>query len=87
MKKKSLTALIAPLKEIDFATLGLLTGLFLMIGGISAEGVIDAAAGLLAKAGGGNVFLLYTLGYYLLTSLFEGWAMTAYAKEVSKNQQ
>lgn len=36
---------------------------------------------------GKNVFLLYTLGYYLLTSLFEGWAMTAYAKEVSKNQQ
>lgn len=61
MKKKSLTALIDPLKEIDFATLGLLTGLFLMIGGISAEGVIDAAAGLLAKAGGGNVFLLYSI--------------------------
>ena len=61
MKKKSLTALIDPLKEIDFATLGLLTGLFLMIGGISAEGVIDAAAGLLAKAGGGNVFLLYSV--------------------------
>ncbi|MBQ9802429.1 MAG: TRAP transporter large permease subunit, partial [Clostridia bacterium] len=32
-----------------------------MIGGITAEGVFDAAAGLLAKAGGGNVFLLYTI--------------------------
>ena len=36
-------------------------GLFLMIGGISAPGVIDAAAGLLAKAGGGNLFFLYTV--------------------------
>ena len=32
----------------------------LLIGGISAQGVIDAAANLLAKAGGGNVFVLYT---------------------------
>ena len=32
-----------------------------MIGGIEAAGVIDAAADLLAKLGGGNVFLLYTL--------------------------
>ncbi len=32
-----------------------------MIGGISHMGVIDAAAGLLAKVGGGNVFLLYTV--------------------------
>ena len=59
-KKKTKAAIIAPLKEIDFETLGLLVGLFLMIGGISHMGVIDAAAGLLAKFGGGNVFLLYT---------------------------
>ncbi len=60
-KKKTVDALIAPLKEIDFETIGLLLGLFLMIGGISEQGVIDAAAGLLAKAGGGNVFFLYTV--------------------------
>ena len=61
VKKKNATAITAPLKEIDFQTLGLLVGLFLMIGGISNMGVIDAAAGLLAKAGGGNVFVLYTI--------------------------
>ncbi|MBQ3104649.1 MAG: arsenic transporter [Lachnospiraceae bacterium] len=61
MKKKSLSAITGPLKEIDFETIFLLVGLFLMIGGISAQGVIDAAAGLLAKAGGGNVFFLYTV--------------------------
>ncbi len=31
-------------------------------------------------------FLLYTLGYYLLTSLFEGWVAKAYAKEMSDKQ-
>ena len=60
-KKKTLSALTSPLKEIDFPTIGLLLGLFLMIGGISEQGVIDAMAGLLAKLGGGNVFLLYTV--------------------------
>ena len=60
-EKKDFSAITAPLKEIDFQTLGLLIGLFLMIGGISNMGVIDAAAKLLAQAGGGNVFLLYTI--------------------------
>lgn len=60
-KKKTKEAITVPLKEIDFETLGLLVGLFLMIGGISHMGVIDAAASLLAKFGGGNVFLLYTV--------------------------
>lgn len=61
IRKKKVSAIVAPLKEIDFQTIGLLLGLFIMIGGISEQGVIDAAAGLLAKAGGGNVFLLYTV--------------------------
>lgn len=59
--KKNGSAILEPLKAIDFETIGLLVGLFIMIGGITAQGVIDAAAGLLAKAGGGNVFLLYTV--------------------------
>jgi len=61
IRKKEVSAVINPLKEIDFNTIGLLIGLFQMIGGISAQGVIDAAANLLAKAGGGNVFFLYTV--------------------------
>jgi Na+/H+ antiporter NhaD/arsenite permease-like protein len=60
-KKKTKEAVIDPLKEIDFETLGLLVGLFLMIGGISYMGVIDAAAALLAKAGGSGIFWLYTV--------------------------
>ena len=52
---------MGPLKAIDLETLGLLVGLFLMIGGISNMGVIDALAQLLAKLGAGNPFLMYTI--------------------------
>ena len=61
IRKKDISAIVEPLKAIDFETNGLLVGLFLMIGGISHMGVIDALAGLLAKLGGGNVFLMYTI--------------------------
>ncbi len=60
-KNKNLSAITGPLKAIDFETLGLLVGLFLMIGGISHEGVIDALAQLLAKLGAGSPFLMYTI--------------------------
>ena len=60
-KNKNMEAIMGPLKAIDFETLGLLVGLFLMIGGISNMGVIDALAQLLAKLGAGNPFLMYTI--------------------------
>ena len=60
-KNKSRDSFISPLKSIDFTTIGILFGLFLMIGGIDEQGVIDAMANLLAKTGDGNVFLLYTI--------------------------
>ena len=61
LRKKTADAILSPLKEIDLQTIGLLLGLFLMIGGISEQGVIDAVANLLAEAGGNNIFLLYTV--------------------------
>ena len=60
-RKKSLDAITGPLKAIDFETLGLLVGLFLMIGGIGNMGVIDALAGLLVKLGAGSPFLMYSI--------------------------
>ena len=60
-RNKKWEAITSPLKAIDFETLGLLLGLFLVIGGIKHKGVIDALAGLLAKMGGGDIFLLYTV--------------------------
>ena len=61
IKEKNISAVVGPLKAIDFETLGLLVGLFLMIGGLQHEGVIDALGGLLAKLGEGNPFLMYTI--------------------------
>ena len=61
IKKKKFSAIIDPLKEIDFETIGLLLGLFIMIGGIEKQGVIDAMANGLAKLGGGSLFLMYTV--------------------------
>ncbi len=60
-KKKQFSAIINPLKEIDFQTIGLLLGLFIMIGGISEQGVIKEVANLLASIGGNNMFVLYTV--------------------------
>ena len=60
-KKKNPDAILGPLKAIDLETLGLLVGLFLMIGGISNMGVIDALAQLLAKLGAGRPFLMYSI--------------------------
>ena len=60
-RKRTSEALLGPLKAIDFETLGLLVGLFLMIGGITHEGVIDALARLLVKMGGDSLFLMYTI--------------------------
>lgn len=61
IRYKNKKAILEPLKAIDFDTIGLLFGLFIVIGGISNMGVIDAIAGMLAKISNGNVFLLYTV--------------------------
>ena len=61
LRNKTAESVVGPLKAIDFETLGLLVGLFLMIGGISNMGVIDALASLLAKLGGGNLLLMFTI--------------------------
>ena len=59
--KEGKATVIDTVKAIDFATIGLLFGLFLVIGGITHMGVIDEIANLLKGFGGGNVFLLYTI--------------------------
>lgn len=48
-------------KEIDWMTLGLLTGLFIVIAGIQEAGVIDAIANIFVKVSGNNKFFIYTL--------------------------
>lgn len=48
-------------REIDYATLVLLAGLFVVIAGITKAGVIDAVSALFVKVGGDNLFLMYSL--------------------------
>ena len=61
IRKKSLNGILNPLREIDFGTIFLLFGLFLIIGGIKEQGVIDALAGIFANIGGNSLFLIYTV--------------------------
>ena len=61
IRKKNIKAFLTPIKEIDYQTVGLLFGLFLVIGGITEMGVVDAVANLFTKIGGGNIFLIYTI--------------------------
>ena len=61
IKKHSLQALLSPVKEIDYETILLLAGLFVVIGGITEQGVIDALAGLFTGLGGGSSFIIYTI--------------------------
>ena len=49
------------LRSVDYETLLLLTGLFIVIGGMVELGVIDRAASLIAGVGGKNLFILYTV--------------------------
>ena len=61
IKNKNLDSVKEALKQIDYETLILLAGLFLIIAGITEAGVIDAVSQLFVKIGGGNLFLMYTL--------------------------
>ncbi|NMB01280.1 MAG: arsenic transporter [Firmicutes bacterium] len=47
--------------EIDFFTLLLLMGLFIVVGGLTQVGVIDRIASFIVRTGQGNIFLIYTL--------------------------
>jgi len=49
------------LAEIDFYTLLLLAGLFLVIQSIRRAGIIDDISALFLRVGGGNLFLMYSL--------------------------
>ena len=63
---------VSVIKSIDFKTLLLLAGLFMVIEGMTEAGVIDAIANLFVKAGGGSVALMYVMivGVSVLLSAF-----------------
>ena len=48
-------------KNLDYDTVLLLTGLFMVIGGVTHVGLVDDLAALIVKAGGNNIFILFTI--------------------------
>lgn len=61
LKDKSIKGIAKVVADIDFFTIGLLAGLFVVIGGIAEMGVIDDISKFFVKVGGNNIFLIYTL--------------------------
>ena len=61
IKKKSIEPLKLVGKEMDYQTLAMLCGLFVVIAAITEAGIIDTVANWFAGLGDGNVFVLYTI--------------------------
>ncbi|MBQ5375243.1 MAG: arsenic transporter, partial [Lachnospiraceae bacterium] len=61
IKHKDKDEMVSCLKNIDYQTMALLLGLFMVIGGITEIGLIDDLAKAIASVGTGNIFLLYTI--------------------------
>ncbi|MCR5747193.1 MAG: arsenic transporter, partial [Lachnospiraceae bacterium] len=60
-KDKDKDRVVRIMKNLDYDTLLLLTGLFAVIAGITEVGVINDLAGVIASVGGTNLFLLFTI--------------------------
>lgn len=86
--EKGIRPLAEATKQLDYQTLLLLAGLFAVIAGVRAAGVIDAAARLLAGFGGGNVFAVYSLivwGSVLLSAFIDNIPYVAAMLPVTAN--
>lgn len=59
--RKNKTIVKNAFKEIDYYTIVLLTGLFVVIGGVKNAGVIDVLGNAIAGLGSGSVFAVYTI--------------------------
>jgi Na+/H+ antiporter NhaD/arsenite permease-like protein len=61
IRTKDASAFVKSMKEIDYDTILLLTGLFIVIGGITEVGLIQDISKLFVNVSNDNVFLAYTL--------------------------
>ncbi|MBQ6810910.1 MAG: arsenic transporter [Firmicutes bacterium] len=61
IKNKGFATFKKVFAEIDYFTLGLLIGLFVIIAGITEAGLIDAIADIFVRIAGDNLFVIYTL--------------------------
>ncbi|MDI9489330.1 MAG: SLC13 family permease [Bacillota bacterium] len=61
IKTKDTETFIEALKSIDYDTILLLAGLFIVIGGITEAGLVKEISKIFVKVSGDNVFLIYSL--------------------------
>ncbi|MBQ8762867.1 MAG: arsenic transporter [Clostridia bacterium] len=59
--KKNVEIVKQAFKEIDYYTIVLLVGLFVVIGGVKSAGVIDVIGSAIAKLGSGSPFIVFTI--------------------------
>lgn len=74
IRKKSIEPLKLVGKEMDYQTLAMLCGLFIVIAAITEAGLIDVIANWFASLGNGNIFVLYTIivfGSVLLSAFID----------------
>lgn len=60
IKNRNVKPLATVAKSMDYQTLGMLCGLFIVIEGITKVGIIDVVANRFATLGGSHIFLLYS---------------------------
>lgn len=61
LRARSKAAFLRALKEIDYSTLLLLAGLFIVVAGITEAGLVEEIGKLFVRFSGDDIFLLYTL--------------------------
>ena len=61
IKNRSIKGLIKTFKEIDYFTLLLLAGLFIVIAGITEAGVVTKISEVFVGLSGGNIFIIFSL--------------------------
>lgn len=61
IQTKDTNVFLNALKEIDYFTILLLSGLFIVVGGITEAGVVKDISNIFVKISGDNIFIIYTL--------------------------
>lgn len=61
LKNKSSSGAVRTFKELDYVTLILLSGLFIIIAGITEVGIVKDIGNIFIKVSGNNIFIVYSL--------------------------
>jgi len=61
IRNRDTKRVIAAVKDVDYETLALLLGIFIVVQSLTETGLIEDMANGIIKAGGGKLFLLYTI--------------------------